>query len=110
MRLRSQPYAQPKSSANGVEITMAIRKLAPPVKPSSMESVAPSRPEMMPSGKPKFRPQPECTMGTMASTSTAFQLKRLMVLVIWVGRSQPATGARMNISSKKAVMRMRGRP
>lgn len=70
-----------------MEIRIAITKLMGPVKPNSMDSVAPSRPDTMPSGRPKFRPQPEWIMGTMASTRTAFQLKRLMVLVIWVARS-----------------------
>ena len=48
-------------------------------------------------------------MGTMASTIMAFQLKRLMTLVICVAKSTPATGARMNISSKKPVMIRRAR-
>ena len=82
----------------------------PPVNPNSMERVAPSRPEIMPRGRPKFRPQPEWIMGTMASTMMAFQLKRLMTLVICVAKSTPATGARMNISSKKPVMIRRGTP
>ena len=96
--------------AKGVAITMAMTKLIGPVKPNSMESVAPSRPEMMPSGRPKLRPQPECTMGTIASTSTAFQLKRLMVLVICVAKSAPTSGAAMNRSSRNAAMIRRGRP
>ena len=31
-------------------------------------------------------------MGTMASTITAFQLKRVMILVICVGKSSPTHG------------------
>ena len=75
-----------------------------------MEMVAPSNPEMIPRGRPKFSPQPEWIMGTMASTSTAFQLKRLMVLVSCMRRSDPPKGARMNSSSKNPVMISRGRP
>ena len=70
-----------------------MTKLSGPVKPSSMESVAPSRPEMIPRGRPKFSPQPEWIMGTMASTITAFQLKRLMVLLICIQKPAPTKGA-----------------
>ena len=75
-----------------------------------MAIVAPSRPEMMPSGRPKFSPQPEWTIGTIASTMTAFQLKRLITLLICVAKSTPANGTSMNISSRKPVMIMRGTP
>ena len=97
-------------TANGVAMTAAITKLIAPVKPSSMESVAPRRPDMIPSGSPKFSPQPECTIGTIASTSTAFQLKRLMVLVICIARLQPTSGAMINSSSRKQAMIRRGSP
>ena len=96
--------------AMGVAIRMAITKLMGPVKPNSMESVAPRRPEMMPSGRPKLRPQPEWIMGTMARTMMAFQLKRLMVLLICVQKSAPTKGAAMNSSSRKPAMISRGRP
>ena len=49
-------------------------------------------------------------MGTMARTSTAFQLKRLMMLVIWVGRSTPTKGARISSRSRKPAIIIRGRP
>ena len=64
----------------------------------------------MPSGRPKFRPQPESTIGTIASTSTAFQLKRLMVLVSCVRKSAPTIGAKINIRIKKPVMIIRAGP
>ena len=72
--------------------------------------VAPRRPDMIPKGRPKLRPQPECTMGTMASTNTAFQLKRLIVLVIWVGRSAPTRGARIKSARRNPAMINLGRP
>ena len=87
-----------------------MTKLIGPVKPNSMESVAPSRPEMMPRGRPKFSPQPEWIIGTMARTSTAFQLKRLMVLLICVQKSAPTKGAAINSISRNAAMIRRGRP
>ena len=89
---------------------MAMTKLIGPVKPSSMDSVAPRRPEMIPSGRPKLRPQPEWTIGTIASTMMAFQLKRLITLLICVAKSTPANGTSTNISSRKPVMIMRGTP
>ena len=72
--------------------------------------VAPRRPEIMPNGRPKLRPQPECTMGTIASTRTAFQLKRLIVLVICVGRSAPTIGARIKSAKRNPAMISLGRP
>ena len=57
-----------------------------------------------------FSPQPEWIMGTIASTSTAFQLKRLRVLVICMGRFAPTMGAMMNSISKKPAMISLGRP
>ena len=81
-----------------------------PVKPNWIDMVAPKRPEMMPRGSPKFSPQPECTMGTIARTITAFQLKRLIVLLICVGRSAPTTGARMNSARRNPAMITLGRP
>ena len=65
---------------------------------------------MMPRGRPKLSPQPECTMGTMASTRMPFQLKRLMMLEICVGRSAPTKGAMIRSSSKKPAMIRRGTP
>ena len=53
---------------------------------------------------------PECTMGTIARTITAFQLKRLIVLLICVGRSAPTTGARMNSARRNPAMITLGRP
>ena len=94
--------------AKGVDTTMAIRKLMVPVKPISMARGPPSRPARTPRGMPKFSPQPEWIMGTIASTSTAFQLKRLMTLVIWVGRSDPVMGAIMNKKRRKPAMISRG--
>ena len=91
-------------------ISTLVKKDTGPVKPSSIDRVPPSRPATMPSGRPKFSPQPECTIGTMASTSTAFQLKRLMVLVICIGRSAFTKGARINSSSKNPAMISRGSP
>ena len=87
---------------------MAIRKLIGPVKPISMASVPPKSPARTPRGIPKFSPHPEWIMGTMASTSTAFQLKRLMTLVIWVDRSDPVMGAMMNKKRRKPAMISRG--
>ena len=87
---------------------MAMTKLMGPVKPSSMARVPPRRPDSTPRGMPKFSPQPEWIMGTMASTRTAFQLKRLMTLVICVGRSDPVMGAMMNKKRRKPAMISRG--
>ena len=89
---------------------MAIKKLATPVNPHWMDRVPPSRPAMIPRGIPKFRLQPEWIMGTMASTSTAFQLKRLITLPTCMVRSAPTMGAMMNSSRTKQVMISRGRP
>ena len=94
----------------GVAMRMAIKKLMPPVNPNSMERVAPKRPEMMPRGKPKFNPQPEWIMGTMARTMMAFQLKRLMVLLIWIQKPAPTKGAAIYSISRKAAMIKRGSP
>ena len=110
MRFSSQPYPNPNSRAKGVAISTLRKKDMGPLTPSSMDMVPPSSPATMPRGKPKFSPHPECTMGTMASTSTAFQLKRLMVLVICMGRSAFTKGARMNKRSRNPAMISRGRP
>ncbi len=59
---------------------------------------------------PKFSPQPEWIIGTMANTSTAFQLKRLMTLVIWVAKSDPVIGAIMKRKIKNPVIISLGRP
>ena len=87
---------------------MAITKLMGPVKPISMASVPPSRPARTPRGMPKFSPQPEWIIGTMASTSTAFQLKRLNTFVNWVVRSDPVSGAMINRTRRKPPIISRG--
>ena len=87
-----------------------MRKLSGPVKPNWMDSVPPSSPATMPRGTPKFTPQPEWIMGTRESTSTAFQLKRLMILMTWRPRFTPTKGAMTNSSSRKPAMIRRGRP
>ena len=107
---RSHPYTVPSTRAKGVAIKMAITNERAPVNPNSIERVAPSRPEMIPSGRPKFSPQPECTIGTMARTSTPFQENLAMILEIWVGRSAPTNGARIRSSRRNAVMISLGSP
>jgi hypothetical protein len=91
-------------------MTMAMTKLMTPVKPSSMDSVAPRSPDTMPSGRPKFSPQPEWIIGTMANTSIAFQLKRLIVLVSCVVKFAPTNGAVIKSSSRNPAMISLGNP
>ena len=49
-------------------------------------------------------------MGTMARTRMPFQLKRLIILDICVGRSAPTKGAMISRRSRKPVMIRRGTP
>ena len=49
-------------------------------------------------------------MGTMARTMMAFQLKRLMVLLIWIQKPAPTKGAAIYSISRKAAMIKRGSP
>ena len=91
-------------------MTMAMTKLIGPVKPSSMDSVAPRRPEMMPSGRPKLRPQPDWIMGTIARTMTPFIPKRTNVSLIDASRRTWTKGAMIKSRTRKAAIRMRGHP
>ena len=43
-----------------------------PVTPICIEVTAPRRPAIIPSGRPKFSPQPDCIIGTIASTRMPF--------------------------------------
>ena len=104
------PYHSPNTRAKGVEIRTAIKNERGPVKPSSIDIVAPRSPDIIPKGSPKFKPQPECTIGTIASTSMPFQLKRLMIFEICVGRSAPTIGAMINKRIRKPVIISLGSP
>ena len=76
----------------------------------SIESVAPKSPAIIPSGNPKFRPQPACTIGIIARTITPFIPKRTSVFDSEVSTLTPTKGAAMNSPSRNSAMIIRGHP
>ena len=101
--------AKPRGAAQAAALTYCPHQ-ARTFSFSSMESVAPKSPAMMPRGRPKFSPQPDCTIGIIASTITAFMPKRTSVSDSEVSTRTPTNGAAMNSPSRNRPMMTRGQP
>src|SRR5450830_49151 len=97
-------------SANRMAMTMVMANPTTPVSPSSMLNVVPSNPAIIPSGKPKFSPQPVCTIGIMASTKTLFIPKRTIVFFSEKLSETPTEGAIRNKKSNSPPIIIRGQP
>ena len=88
----------------GIAIAIAAKNTELPVNPNSIAKVTPNRPASMPSGKPKFKPHPECTIGTIESTKMPFQANLLKTFDNNVDILFPETGAKQNITKIKPTM------
>ena len=97
-------------TAMGVAMAMAVNTPGMPFASSSTLVTAPRSPAMMPSGRPKFRPQPDCTMGTMASTRTPFMPKRTRVSLKAASTGTPTNGETMKRMTRKTAIRILGQP
>ena len=109
-RLSSRPYAQPNRTAIGIAMHIAARTPRIPVSSSSTLVTAPSSPAMIPSGRPKFRPQPAWTIGTIASTMTPFIPNRTSVSLIDASTRTSTNGAMTKSPSRNNAMMIRGQP
>ena len=79
---------------------MAIRNPQAPTRPISMLMVAPSRPAMTPSERPKLSPQPDWIIGTSARTMIPFMPMRIRVSEIDAGRLTSTKGAARNRANR----------
>ena len=81
-----------------------------PVTPICIEVTAPRRPAIIPSGRPKFSPQPDCIIGTIASTRMPFIPTRTSVSEMEASMRTPTKGAAMKSASRKSAIIIRGQP
>lgn len=89
---------------------MAVKKPKNPRAFNSKLMVAPKSPAMIPSGSPKFRPHPDCTMGTIARTKTPFMPNLTRVSLIDESIRTFTNGARTKRDNKNRAMMALGHP
>src|SRR5688572_2903045 len=81
-----------------------------PPTPALTVTTQPTRPQMMPSGRPKLSPTPPCTAGSSARTRIPLRPTRVSESLINPPRSMRVATATPNRKTRKRKMRSRGIP